>query len=137
VLLANDLFADGALDLVQEISRLGIVGSQHKLVPSHPPKLAPEDIERLTEDGLSLFFLVFRIYTRLIPAEYRIDYFRYGRLGERYRNRPLIVPTVYRTIRFSIFALAFAIVQHLILGAVHGKPRPMSGWKSRRRAGRI
>ena len=89
---------------------------------------------------LSVFFLGFKLYTRLILAEYRINYFEYGlsllkslalakiiltgealRLGERYRDRPLIVPTFYKTVVFSAFALTFEVLEHLILGRVGGK----------------
>ena len=66
---------------------------------------------------LSLFFIIFRAYTRMGLAEYEINYFAYGlsllkslalakiiltgeafHLGERFRERPLIIPTVYKTI---------------------------------------
>jgi hypothetical protein len=89
---------------------------------------------------LSVFFLGFRLYTRLILAEYRINYFEYGlsllkslalakviltgealHLGERYRDRPLILPTFYKAVVFSTFALAFEVLEHVILGRVRGK----------------
>ena len=86
------------------------------------------------------FFAVFRLYTRLVLEEYQINYFHYGltllksvalakiiltgealRLGERSRSRPLIVLTIYYVVVFSAFALAFEILEHLVLGGVHGK----------------
>jgi hypothetical protein len=89
---------------------------------------------------LSVFFLTFKLYTRLILAEYRINYFEYGltllkslalakiiltgealRLGERYRDRPLIVPTLHKTVVFSAFALAFELLEHQVLGLLRGK----------------
>jgi hypothetical protein len=89
---------------------------------------------------LAGFFTVFRLYTRLVLAEYQINYFHYGltllkslalakiiltgealRLGERSRSRPLIFLTFYFAVVFSIFALAFEIVEHLILGWFRGK----------------
>jgi hypothetical protein len=89
---------------------------------------------------LSVFFLGFKLYTRLILAEYRINYFEYGlsllkslalakviltgealRLGERYRDRPLIVPTFYKTLLFSLFALTFEVLEHFLLGRVRGQ----------------
>jgi hypothetical protein len=95
---------------------------------------------------LALFFLCFRVYSRLILAEYRVNYFVYGltllkslalakviltgevlRLGERFRDRPLIVPTFYKTVLFSAFALTFEVLEHLILGWVHGKD-PAEVW---------
>ncbi len=86
------------------------------------------------------FFAVFRLYTKLVLEEYRIDYFHYGltllksvalakiiltgealRLGERWRARPLIVLTVYYAVVFSAFAFAFEILEHLALGWFRGK----------------
>src|SRR5262249_9630541 len=87
---------------------------------------------------LSVFFLGFKLYTRLILAEYRINYFENGlsllnslalakviltgealRLGERYRDRPLILPTFYKTAVFSTSALTFESRQ--------GHHRPLDG----------
>jgi hypothetical protein len=89
---------------------------------------------------LAIFFLVFRFYTRLVLSEYQINYFEYGltilkalalakiiltaealRLGERFRERPLIIPTLYATLVFSAFALAFEILEHIIVGLFRGK----------------
>jgi hypothetical protein len=89
---------------------------------------------------LAMFFLVFRFYTRLVLSEYEINYFEYGltilkalalakiiltaealRLGERFRERPLIIPTLYATLVFSAFALAFEILEHIIVGMFRGK----------------
>ena len=72
---------------------------------------------------LAILFLVFKFYTRLVLSEYKIDYFEYGltllkalalakiiltaealRFGERFRERPLIVPTLYSTVVFCTFA---------------------------------
>jgi hypothetical protein len=76
----------------------------------------------------------------MVLAEYDISYFAYGlsllkslalakiiltgealRLGERFRGRPLIVPTVYKAVVFSGFTLAFEVLEHLILGWVRGR----------------
>lgn len=75
------------------------------------------------------------LYRRLILAEYRIAYFEYGyslvealvlakvimigrflRIGEGFGDRPLIVPTLYKTVCFSIFALVFRVVEHTLSG---------------------
>jgi hypothetical protein len=88
---------------------------------------------------LSVFFLVFRLYTRLVLSEYRINTFEYGltilkalalakviitvetlRLGERFRERPLIIPTLYSTVVFTLFAFAFEIVEHVTVGQLRG-----------------
>src|SRR5262245_60256708 len=89
---------------------------------------------------LAGFFLGFRLYTRLILEEYRINYFDYGlsllkslalakviltgealRLGERWRARPLIVLAFYYALVFSAFALAFEVLEHVALGWLRGK----------------
>ncbi len=89
---------------------------------------------------LAGFFLVFKVYTRLILEEYRINYFAYGltllkslalakviltgealHLGGKSRPRPLAVQTVRDAVIFSAFALAFEVLEHLILGWFHGK----------------
>jgi hypothetical protein len=89
---------------------------------------------------LSLLFGAFTMYRRLVLAEYGIGYLQYGynfieaivlskvivfgrflRLGERFSNRPLIVPTLYKTLWFSGLILAFSILEHLVIGGLHGK----------------
>ncbi len=89
---------------------------------------------------LATFFLVFRLYTRLVLSEYQVNYFEYGltvlkalalakviltaealRLGERFRERPLIIPTLYSTLVFSAFALVFEIIERTIAGLLGGK----------------
>jgi hypothetical protein len=108
-------------------------GAKQKLV---------HELRQLVGNSLYLagFFTVFRLYTRLILAEYQINYFAYGltilkslalakiiltgetlRLGGRWRGRPLIVATFYYAVVFSAFASVFEIVEHLILGWFHGK----------------
>jgi hypothetical protein len=86
------------------------------------------------------FFLVFRLYTRLVLEQYQIDYFQYGltllkslalakiiltgealRLGETSRPRPVLVLTVYYAVVFSAFALTFEILEHIVLGWSRGK----------------
>src|SRR5262249_43833119 len=88
---------------------------------------------------LFFFFGAFATYRRLILREYQIDYFQYGysliealvlgkvillgdlfHLGDRFRGKPLIVPTLYRTFAFSILVLAFAVLEHLVKGFIHG-----------------
>jgi hypothetical protein len=89
---------------------------------------------------LAVFFIVLRTYTHLILAEHQIIYAAYGltllkalalakiiltgetlHLGGRFRERPLIIPTLYNTVVFSTFALAFEVVEHFILGLIRGK----------------
>jgi hypothetical protein len=82
----------------------------------------------------------FAIYRRVLLAEYRIPFFQYGysileslvlakvivfgrflRLGERFSSRPLIVSTLYKALWFSLLILSFSILEHLIVGWLHGK----------------
>lgn len=46
---------------------------------------------------------------------------RYLRLGERFRDRPLIVPTLYKTLWFSLLLFASSILEHLLSGWLRGK----------------
>src|SRR5882672_7851084 len=78
---------------------------------------------------LACFFLVFRLYTHLILADYGINYFEYGltlikalvlakiiltaealHIGEKFRGQPLIVPTIYNTLAFASFTLVFELL---------------------------
>jgi len=86
---------------------------------------------------LTLFFLVIKLYTKLILSEYHINYFDYGltvvkalvlakiiltaealRLGERFRDKPLILVTLYNTVIFCGFALACEVMEHFIIELV-------------------
>jgi hypothetical protein len=90
---------------------------------------------------LAVFFGSFIWYRRLILAEYHITYFHYGagvikalilakvimigralRLGRRWlKNPPLIVPTLYKAVVFTIFVALFSVVEDTISGLLHGK----------------
>jgi hypothetical protein len=89
---------------------------------------------------LASFFTVFRLYTKLVLAEYEINSFAYGltllkslalakivltgdalRLGAGPRTRPLIVTTVYCALVFSVFAFAFEILEHIALDWFRGR----------------
>ena len=89
---------------------------------------------------LALFFCAFTTYRRLVMEEMGISYFHYGfalikalvlakviLLGQHVRfarvfdDRPLIVPTFYKVILFSLFALAFETLEHVIGGLLHGR----------------
>lgn len=89
---------------------------------------------------LALVFSAFATYRRVLLAEYRISFSQYGysiiealvlakviafgrlmRLGERFSDRPLIIPTLYKTFWFSLLVLAFSILEHLVSGWTNGK----------------
>jgi hypothetical protein len=103
---------------------------------------------------LALFFCAFTMYRQLVMKEMGISYFHYGfalikalvlakviLLGQHVRfarvfdDRPLIVPTFYKVIVFSLFALAFEILEHVIGGLLHGKG-PLSALQEIVSAGR-
>ena len=89
---------------------------------------------------LALLLGCFTTYRRVLMAEYHMSYFRYGYsivealviakvivlgrflgFGERYRDRPLIMPTLYKALGFSLLVLAFSVLEHMIVGSWHGK----------------
>lgn len=89
---------------------------------------------------LAVFFCAFTTYRRLILKEEGFSYFHYGfalikalvlakvillgqyaRIGKIFDDRPLIVPTLYKVVLFSLFTLAFEILEHVIGGLIHGK----------------
>jgi len=91
---------------------------------------------------LASFFGVFTWYRRLILAEYQISYWHYGiiliealvlakviligealRLGRRLEDNPLIVPTIYKSVVFTLFVGVFSVVEHTIEGLIDGR-----GW---------
>jgi hypothetical protein len=89
---------------------------------------------------LALLLGAFTAYRRLVLAEYGIGYFHYGcsilealvlakaivfgsvlGLGERFSRRPLIVPTLYKAVCFSVLVLVLAVLERLGSGWWYGK----------------
>lgn len=89
---------------------------------------------------LAVFLGAFTTYRRLLLAEYRIPFVQYGysvlealvlakvivlgrllRLGERFHDRPLIIPTLYRSLWFGALILAFSVIEHVLVGWLHGE----------------
>ncbi len=89
---------------------------------------------------LAIFFGVFTNYRRLILAHYQISYEAYGfsivkalvlakvilvaedlRLGQRFENRPLIVPTIYKAFLFTICVVLFSVIESVVGSFIHGK----------------
>lgn len=94
---------------------------------------------------LSFFLVAFAWYRRLILDSYHIEYLGYWlplfeaailakvimigdamRFSRRFREFPLIVPTIYRTLAYSLFVVLFSVLEHVIGALIHGK-RPSSG----------
>jgi len=89
---------------------------------------------------LACFFGAFTWYGRLILATYDIGYAHYGvavfkalvlakviligealHLGRRFEDRPLIVPTLYKTLVFSLWVGAFSILEPTFRGVLHAE----------------
>lgn len=105
--------------------------------------------ERLWEDVktmaalfayLAVFLGAFTTYKRLLLAEYGVPFFEYGcalvealllskvivlgralRLGERFSQSPLYMPTLYKTLCFTLLVLAMTIGEHFVVGRWHGE----------------
>jgi hypothetical protein len=88
---------------------------------------------------LMLVFAAFTQYRRFLLAEYSITYTNYWvgligalilgkvimigsafRLGRWFEDKPLIVPTIYKAVIFSVFVLVFRVVEYAIKGLLHG-----------------
>jgi len=89
---------------------------------------------------LALFFSMFTWYRRLILAQYQISYLEYGtsliealilakvvmigdmlHLGQRLKDKPLILLTLYKSVVFTIWVAIFSIIEHAIGGLLTGK----------------
>lgn len=88
---------------------------------------------------LALFFGSFTLYRKLILAEHHISSFHFGmsllealilakvilignalHLGRHFETRPLLIPTLYKAMVFSLFTGAFALLEHSLHGLIHG-----------------
>ncbi len=89
---------------------------------------------------LAVVFFTFTSYRRLILAEYHVSYLNYGivvieaavlakiillgeaaRVGRKHEDKPLIVPTLHKTILFTILVIGFKVLEHMIGGLLRGK----------------
>lgn len=89
---------------------------------------------------LTLVFASFTVYRRLSLAAYDIHYTNYGvsviealilgkvimlggvlRLGRGLEGKPLIYPTLYKTVVFTILVAVFKFIEHTIKGFWHGQ----------------
>lgn len=104
-------------------------------------KIIRETLEYWTNLAyLLLYFGLFAWYRRLILAEYGISYFHYGasfveavvlakvamiggflRLGRTLENRSLILPTLHKTVVFSLCVGLLGIIEHSFRGVADGK----------------
>jgi hypothetical protein len=127
---AEDVFAAGA-------------GVDERPAPkvSLKSRLAKELRELLTIFAYLWFvFLVFFVHEWIVLAGHNIGFRFYGlaavnalvlgkimliaenmRFAERFQNRPLIVPVVYKSVAFALLLMAAYIVEEIALGVFHGK----------------
>jgi len=89
---------------------------------------------------LTLVFAAFTQYRRFVLAAYDITYTNYGfaviealilakvimigavfRLGRGLEDKPLIYPTLYKTVVFTLFVGVFTLIEHAIKGLWRGK----------------
>lgn len=88
---------------------------------------------------LAFFLVAFVWYRRLILAEYQVLYTNYWfplieaavlakvimvgdllRLGQSLKHKPLILPTLYRTVIFSVWVGMFSLLEGTVRGLLHG-----------------
>jgi hypothetical protein len=88
---------------------------------------------------LGIFFAAFTWYRRLILAQYHITYLHYWisvlealvlakvilvgdalGLSRGFEDKPLIYPTLHKTVVFTLFVGVFGLLEHLIMGLFHG-----------------
>jgi len=89
---------------------------------------------------LTLVFAAFTQYRRFLLAAHDITYTNYGvaviealilakvvmigdvlHLGRRLEDKPLIYPTLLKTVVFTLFVGAFTVIEHVIKGLWNGK----------------
>jgi len=89
---------------------------------------------------LTFFFGIFAMYRDLVVAGYEISSWSYGfilikalvlaklimigdimGLGRGLEDRPLIFPTLYKSLLFVVWVACFIALEHMIEGYLHGK----------------
>jgi hypothetical protein len=89
---------------------------------------------------LAFFFGAFTWYRRLVLAEYGISYLHYGvavvealilakvimigdilGLARKLEEKPLMVPTLYNALVFSLWVIVFSLIEHMVVGLVRGE----------------
>ena len=88
---------------------------------------------------LWLVFGLLAIHQSIILSQYQIDYRSHGlaflnalvfakvmlvaedlRLGDRFNDKPLIYPVLFKSLLFAIALICFHIVEHILIGMWHG-----------------
>jgi len=102
-------------------------------------------LHEMKEYWLSVFYMavvitVFVNYRRLILAHYQISYGEWGigvikalvlakvvlvaeglNLGRRFDHKPLVIPTLYKTLLFTVCVALFDAVESMVSSLFHGK----------------
>lgn len=95
----------------------------------------------ITAAYLAAFFVSFTTYRKLVLAEYHLGYFAYGwalmeamilakviligqflHLGDRFRDRPLILSTLWKSIVFGLLVAVFVVLEHVVTALLHHRP---------------
>jgi hypothetical protein len=119
------------------------MGAVMNEAPTRPTGLKQKVVHEVIEYWINFayvaFFLVaFTWYRRLVLAEYHILYTNYWfplieaavlakviiigdllRLGRRLDQQPLIIPTLYRTVVFTLWIAVFNILEAIVRGLIH------------------
>ncbi len=74
----------------------------------------------LHDDSLSYFHYGYNLFESMILAK-MIMVGQYFKIGDRFLNRSLIIPTLYKASVFCIFVLAFTLLEHILSGIILGK----------------
>ena len=96
---------------------------------------------------LACFFCAFAWYRRFILAQYHISYLHYGigliealilakviligdflHLGRGLEEKPLMIPTLYKTVMFTLFVGLFAVLESFVGALLRGKGLA-GGWQ--------
>jgi hypothetical protein len=113
--------------------------------PSAPVKRRQKVVGAMVDYYLDFIYLAFFLvsfgwYRRLILAEYDILYLNYWvplieaavlakvimigdtlRFGRGWERHPLLIPTLLRTVLFSLYVVIFSIGERTVSGLLHGK----------------
>jgi hypothetical protein len=120
--------------------RLRTMNALNKKKTGWKQKILHEMIEYwITVLYMALFFGVFSNYRRLILAHHQISYEDYGisvikalvlakvvlvaeslRLGRGFEDKPLIVPTLYKSFMFTVCVALFNVIESMIRSFIHG-----------------
>lgn len=101
-----------------------------------------EETKKFTILFVYLFFFLgaFTTYKQIILLQYQLTLYHYSynfveamilakvillgsalHLGDRFRNWPLFLVSLYKTLLFTILVVAFSLLEHIVNGLLHGK----------------